>query len=99
MYCSEAGAPSGLSPDMDAKDRQQALYNAVCEPILRRAFLLLQVAAAPIQVVPSISSPMKLLPGISIAKVYGKARSCSNLVSDIILTSMNANRFRNCFSK
>ncbi|CAH0489393.1 unnamed protein product [Peronospora farinosa] len=67
---SEAGAPSGFSPDMEAKDRQQVLYNAVCEPIIHRAFLLLQVAPAPIQVAPPASSPMKLLPGISIAKVY-----------------------------
>ncbi|KAG7392478.1 hypothetical protein PHYPSEUDO_000166 [Phytophthora pseudosyringae] len=67
---SEAGAPSGFSPDMEAKERQQALYNAVCEPIIRRALLLLQLAPAPIQSAPLASSPLKLLPGISIATTY-----------------------------
>ncbi|KAL3673478.1 hypothetical protein V7S43_001188 [Phytophthora oleae] len=68
---SEKGAPSGFSPDMEAKERQQALYNAVCEPIIRRALVLLQLSPAPIQCAPSESSPMKLLPGISMATTYG----------------------------
>ncbi|KAE9029602.1 hypothetical protein PF011_g992 [Phytophthora fragariae] len=67
---SEAGAPNGFSPDMEAKERQKALYNAVCEPIIRRALLLLQLAPAPIQTSPSASSPMKILPGISMATSY-----------------------------
>ncbi|GMF41206.1 unnamed protein product [Phytophthora fragariaefolia] len=70
IECSEAGAPNGFSPEMEAKDRQQALYNAVCEPIIRRALLLLQLAPAPIQTAPSACSPMKLLPGISVATTY-----------------------------
>ncbi|KAH7479169.1 uncharacterized protein KRP23_5967 [Phytophthora ramorum] len=71
---SETGAPNGFSPDMEAKERQQALYNAVCEPVIRRAQLLLQLAPAPIQCAPSASSPMKLLPGISIATTYDFAK-------------------------
>lgn len=72
FLCSEVGAPSGFSPDMEAKERQQALYNAVCEPIIRRALLLLQLAPAPIQTAPSAASPMKILPGISMATNYGE---------------------------
>ncbi|KAG1690342.1 hypothetical protein DVH05_028222 [Phytophthora capsici] len=68
---SEKGAPNGFSPDMEAKERQQALYNAVCEPIIRRALVLLQLSPAPIQFAPSAASPMKLLPGISMATSYG----------------------------
>ncbi|ETK80662.1 hypothetical protein L915_13726 [Phytophthora nicotianae] len=72
---SEAGAPSGISPDMGVKERQQALYNAVCEPIIRRALLLLQLSPVPIQFTPPASSPMRLLPGISMATTYDFAKS------------------------
>jgi hypothetical protein len=47
------------------------LYNAVCEPVIRRAQLLLQLAPASIATVTSHSAPMKLLPGISVPSKYG----------------------------
>ncbi|KAG2937663.1 hypothetical protein PC115_g4078 [Phytophthora cactorum] len=79
---SEAGAPSGFSPDMGAKERQQALYNAVCEPIIRRARLLLQLSPVPIQTTPPESSPMKLLPGISMATTYDFAKASQSESAD-----------------
>ncbi|TDH65060.1 uncharacterized protein CCR75_002142 [Bremia lactucae] len=72
---SETGAPSILSANMEAKDRQQALYNAVCEPIIRRALVLLQLAAVPIQSTSPASSPLKILPGISMASHYDFGKS------------------------
>ncbi|KAF4134020.1 Ubiquitin-transferase HECT domain-containing protein [Phytophthora infestans] len=71
----ETGAPSGFSPDMGVKERQQALYNAVCEPIIRKALLLLQLSPAPIQSTSPASSPMRLLPGISMATTYDFAKA------------------------
>ncbi|KAI9995477.1 hypothetical protein PInf_012542 [Phytophthora infestans] len=71
----ETGAPSGFSPDMGVKERQQALYNAVCEPIIRKALVLLQLSPAPIQSTSPASSPMRLLPGISMATTYDFAKA------------------------
>ncbi|KAL8008320.1 putative vacuolar protein sorting-associated protein [Plasmopara halstedii] len=70
----EAGASSGLFSEIETKDRQQALYNAVCEPIIRRALLLLQLSAVPIQSTSPASSPLKLLPGISMTTNYDYAK-------------------------
>ncbi|KAK1948183.1 putative E3 ubiquitin-protein ligase HERC1 [Phytophthora citrophthora] len=80
---SEKGAPSEFSPDMEAKERQQALYNAVCEPIIRRALVLLQLSPAPIQCTPSASSPMKLLPGISMTTTYDFPKASQRELAEI----------------
>ncbi|CAH0477266.1 unnamed protein product [Peronospora belbahrii] len=96
---SEAGAPSGFSPNMTAKDRQQVLYNAVCEPIIRRAFLLLQLAPAPIQDAQSASSPIKLLPGISMAKNYDFSNASQDKPSETTFEEHKQKRFARQFEK
>ncbi|KAI9906924.1 hypothetical protein PsorP6_004192 [Peronosclerospora sorghi] len=89
----ETGAPSELFSDMEMKDRQQALYNAVCEPIIRRALLLLHLAPAPVQVAPLASSPMKLLPGISTSKCHDFATVSQNDLAAETLDDPEQKRF------
>lgn len=73
MWCSEKAGTENFTPEAMAKERQQALYNAVCEPIIQRALLLLQLSPAPIVAgEEACSSPLKLLPGISTVPQYGK---------------------------
>ncbi|RHY55188.1 hypothetical protein DYB30_001880 [Aphanomyces astaci] len=50
-----------------AKERQQSLYKQVCDPIVARARLLLQLAAVPVLTTQEDAShsPFKILPGIS----------------------------------
>ncbi|GLD91658.1 hypothetical protein PINS_up000191 [Pythium insidiosum] len=67
---SESGFLTAL-PDASAKERQQALYTAVCEPVIRRGLFLLKLNAAPVATSSGPASPLKLLPGISVATVYG----------------------------
>lgn len=70
-HCSERAGTDNFTPEALAKERQQALYSAVCEPIISRALLLLQLSPAPIATPSVCSSPIKLLPGISSAPRYG----------------------------
>ncbi|TMW60609.1 hypothetical protein Poli38472_000651 [Pythium oligandrum] len=67
---SEMGTAELYGTDGNMRDRQQVLYNVVCEPIIRRGEFLLSIAAAPSVSSSSSSSPFKLLPGISSATVY-----------------------------
>ncbi|TYZ61267.1 hypothetical protein PybrP1_009568 [[Pythium] brassicae (nom. inval.)] len=67
---SERDATDSFKPEALAKERQQALYSAVCEPIIKRALLLLKLAPAPITASSACASPIKLLPGISSVPRY-----------------------------
>ncbi|DBA03258.1 TPA: hypothetical protein N0F65_011617 [Lagenidium giganteum] len=63
--------PEASSSSDSAKERQLSLYNAVCEPLIERAKMLLQICPAPVSNQHAASSPLKLLPGISVATSYG----------------------------
>lgn len=67
-----AGEKGVESSEMSLKDRQQVLYGVVCEPVIRRGQLLLQLRSIPAVTSTFSLSPFKLLPGISVTPSYGK---------------------------
>lgn len=96
---SEAGTLSEVYAEIETKDRQQALYNAVCEPIIRRALLLLQLSAVPIQSASPASSPLKLLPGISMTTNYAFKSKLGESLGDNLLEQKRYTRQLNKLMK
>lgn len=82
--------------DAAAKERQQALYATVCEPIIRRAELLLRLVPASIASVPRMEEALKMLPGISIPINYGKHVHAFGLTVIFVQCSCSPNFNVNC---